>query len=107
MLKASKPTGQSTYLEEEVFISQSTITGSRVCQSFCQNPLDSGKDEFTEGALTKSSNIYICILATLHTLTPTSISALLFTNELFKKFMKVYLKNQNQAQLFAPIYTEF
>ena len=78
-----------------------------VCYSFCQNPLLIGKDQFDRDALKVVSidcNKFATFIYTMsYTRSLGIISALVFTlfsnNNLFKQFIKVYLKTQILAQI--------
>ena len=83
------------------------MAGPRICRSPCRNAPQGGKDEPAEGpprAPTKSSNTSTPFPAVFRTSTPIPAPAPTpsSTNELFKRFMKAYLKsNQGPSQPLA------
>ena len=72
------------------------MAGSCARRSPCWNPPPTGKDELAGVTPTESSGILTPILVVFRALTPAPATAsavtLSLNNELFKQFMKAYLK---------------
>lgn len=78
-------------------------------QIYNSNSPPNGKDELIRKAFTKDNDTHTPTPAAFDAFTPALTFAPFCTNELFKQFIKAYLKNENQnlAQLPTAIQIEF
>ena len=88
---------QPACLEEE-FLPFNQIAGPHTCHSLCHNPPSGGDDELARdlpGTSTKGNNTptHSPVVSWASTSTPSS------TDELFKQFMKAYLKSNQRPSL--------